>query len=56
MTRRQVLELPYAGINRIRFQGYVSARTGTPSWTDTVTNGPSVCKMHLPARLINHMF
>ena len=56
VTRRRVPELPYAGFNRIRFQGYFSAPSGTPSWSHTVTNGHRLCKKILAKTIINHMF
>jgi hypothetical protein len=45
IQRRPVCELPYAGVSRIRFEGFFSARQGTPSYGgNTLANGLLHCK------------
>ena len=63
-TGLAVRELPYAGINRVRFQGYFSARSirvicvnpGTPSRGYTVPKAPAVCNRLIPNKSINILF
>jgi len=49
-------ELPYTGINRIRFQGTLSARQGHPQLGYTVTKGPFVCNKIIRPQNNNPMF